>query len=316
MKEKSRVTIICAIITAVAGIIAGGSQIELKNAQTASQEINVNIIQTLDETGNSNLSLSTDLSSSTDELITAYKKAVNDSDELKMQAQSDQAQIRDLEDENSDLKNQVQILKAALLSTYSSDEISAVIEQGGLKKAVTKRLDNLECLDSVQCRQVASVKDLYGTTHSVSYRFEASSDAAWAKFKLDGKYDTFTASIVTADDTNRDSNMSVEVYVDDVLVVSVRLCKSLEIAIAQGVWPFLPGVSLLADFDCHKECIVIRPCVLLNELMQRLLHWIALVSLSQESESIIIKNFIFYFSRCIFPLNCRAFVLCKKLLVA
>lgn len=156
--------------------------------------------------------------SSTDELITAYKKAVNDSDELKMQAQSDQAQIRDLEDENSDLKNQVQILKAALLSTYSSDEISAVIEQGGLKKAVTKRLDNLECLDSVQCRQVASVKDLYGTTHSVSYRFEASSDAAWAKFKLDGKYDTFTASIVTADDTNRDSNMSVEVYVDDVLV--------------------------------------------------------------------------------------------------
>lgn len=35
MKEKSRVTIICAIITAVAGIIAGGSQIELKNAQTA-----------------------------------------------------------------------------------------------------------------------------------------------------------------------------------------------------------------------------------------------------------------------------------------
>lgn len=218
MKEKSRVTIICAIITAVAGIIAGGSQIELKNAQTASQEINVNIIQTLDETGNSNLSLSTDLSSSTDELITAYKKAVNDSDELKMQAQSDQAQIRDLEDENSDLKNQVQILKAALLSTYSSDEISAVIEQGGVKKAVTKRLDNLECLDSVQCRQVASVKDLYGTTHSVSYRFEASSDAAWAKFKLDGKYDTFTASIVTADDTNRDSNMSVEVYVDDVLV--------------------------------------------------------------------------------------------------
>lgn len=131
MKEKSRVTIICAIITAVAGIIAGGSQIGLKNAQTASQEINVNIIQTLDETGNSNLSLSTDLSSSTDELITAYKKAVNDSDELKMQAQSDQAQIRDLEDENSDLKNQVQILKAALLSTYSSDEISAVIEQGG-----------------------------------------------------------------------------------------------------------------------------------------------------------------------------------------
>jgi len=40
----------------------------------------------------------------------------------------------------------------------------------------------------------------------------------WAKFKLDGKYDTFEANIVTSDDTSRDANMSVEVYVDDVLV--------------------------------------------------------------------------------------------------
>lgn len=44
------------------------------------------------------------------------------------------------------------------------------------------------------------------------------SDTAWAKFKLDGQYDTFAANIVTSEDTNRDANMSVEIYLDDVLV--------------------------------------------------------------------------------------------------
>ena len=64
-----------------------------------------------------------------------------------------------------------------------------------------------------------------------------------------------------------------------------------------------------------QRALTADECVLLNELIQRLLHWIALVSLSQERESVIVKNFIFYFFRCIFPLNCRAFILCKKLLV-
>ena len=31
-------------------------------------------------------------------------------------------------------------------------------------------------------------------------------------------YDTFAANIVTSEDTNRDANMSVEIYLDDVLV--------------------------------------------------------------------------------------------------
>ena len=36
--------------------------------------------------------------------------------------------------------------------------------------------------------------------------------------KLDGRYDTFEANILTSDDTSRDANISVEIYVDDVLV--------------------------------------------------------------------------------------------------
>src|SRR5699024_3347923 len=97
------------------------------------------------------------------------------------------------------------------------EEIDTVVAQGYLDEVETKRLDNLEMLDSERCEQVSSVKDLYGTTHSVSYKFDPWQEA-WAKIKLDGKYDTFEANIVTSDDTNRDANMSIEIYVDDVLV--------------------------------------------------------------------------------------------------
>lgn len=168
------------------------------------------------ETG-SNISANMDLTDSTEELISEYKKVIDENSQYQTNQTTLQGQVQSLQSENDDLKSQIQILKGTLLNTYSSDEINSVIEQGGLKRDISKRLDNLECLDSVNCEQVPSVKDLYGTTHSISYRFEAS-DTAWAKFKLDGQYDTFAANIVTSEDTNRDANMSVEIYLDDVLV--------------------------------------------------------------------------------------------------
>lgn len=215
-KEKNRTKIICAVVTAISAIVAGGSAFQLHNVQNISQTVNGNVIQILGETG-SYVSAGTDLTDSTDELISAYRKVLDENSQYQANQSTLQGQVQSLQNENDDLKNQIQILKETLLNTYSSDEINSVIEQGGLKRDISKRLDNLECLDSVNCEQVPSVKDLYGTSHSISYRFDAS-DTAWAKFKLDGQYDTFSANIVTSEDTNRDANMSVEIYLDDVLV--------------------------------------------------------------------------------------------------
>lgn len=122
-----------------------------------------------------------------------------------------------LQSESAVLQEQVDNLKSVLLNTYTMDEIDTVIDQGYLDEVETKRLDNLELLDSERCEQVPSVKDLYGTTHSVSYMLDPWQEA-WAKFKLDGQYDTFEANIVTSDDTGREANMSVEIYVDGALV--------------------------------------------------------------------------------------------------
>lgn len=184
---------------------------EVNNLQNASQQTIVNVISTLgDDAQTADLAQSGDAVAVTEQLINVYNATKNQNEELASEAQT-------LQSENAALKEQVENLKSVLLNTYSMDEIDTVVEQGYLDEVETKRLDNLELLDSERCEQVASVRDLYGTTHSMSYAFDPWMEA-WAKFKLDGQYDTFEGNIVTSDRTGRDVNISVEIYVDDVLV--------------------------------------------------------------------------------------------------
>ena len=184
---------------------------EVTNLQNSSQEPIVNVISTLgDDAQTADLAQSGDTVAVTDQLINVYNSTKDQNEELTSEAQT-------LQSENAALKEQVENLKSLLLNTYSMDEIDTVVAQGYLDEVETKRLDKLELLDSEGCEQVASVRDLYGTTHSVSYKFDPWQEA-WAKFKLDGRYDTFEANILTSDDTSRDANISVEIYVDDVLV--------------------------------------------------------------------------------------------------
>ena len=184
---------------------------EVTNLQNSSQQTIVNVISTLgDDAQTADLAQSGDTVAVTDQLINVYNSTKDQNEELTSEAQT-------LQSENAALKEQVENLKSLLLNTYSMEEIDTVVKQGYLDEVETKRLDNLELLDSERCEQVASVRDLYGTTHSVSYKFDPWQEA-WAKFKLDGQYDTFEANILTSEDTSRNANISVEIYVDDVLV--------------------------------------------------------------------------------------------------
>ena len=222
-EEKSeKINRILGIISAVIGIVgsifgifqaqqAATLKNEVNSLQTASQQTIVNVVSTLgDDAKTSELTETSDMVAATDQLISVYNSTKTQNAQLTSESQT-------LQSENEALKAQVENLKSVLLNTYSMDEVDKVVAQGYLDEVETKRLDNLEMLDNERCEQVSSVKDLYGTTHSVSYKFDPWQEA-WAKFKLDGKYDTFEANIVTSDDTNRDANMSIEIYVDDVLV--------------------------------------------------------------------------------------------------
>ena len=72
-KEKNLTKIICAVVTAISAIVAGGSAFQLHNVQNISQTVNGNVLQILGETG-SYVSAGTDLTDSTDELISAYRR--------------------------------------------------------------------------------------------------------------------------------------------------------------------------------------------------------------------------------------------------
>lgn len=221
IKFKHIVPIITTVITSLTTIFFGHEAYVLKNM---TQQVNVSITNTLGENGVVNITSDTNLAESSDELIAAYNNLIAENEELKNSYRNDQSenqvQVESLRSKNEQLKKQVQNLKAMLLNTYTPEEVNTVVESGVLKKTVTKRLDNIEFLDGVNCDQVPTVVDLYGTTHSTSYELYASG-TAWGKFKLDGQYDMFSANIVTSTETNRDANIRVEFYVDDVLVAYV-----------------------------------------------------------------------------------------------
>ena len=91
----------------------------------------------------------------TEQLINVYNSTKDQNAALTSETQT-------LQSENAALQEQVENLKSVLLNTYSMDEIDTVVAQGYLDEVETKRLDNLELLDSERCEQEASVRDLYG----------------------------------------------------------------------------------------------------------------------------------------------------------
>lgn len=81
-KEKNRTKIICTVITAVLAAVTGGSVLRLYNVQNVTQTVNGNVIQILGETG-SNISANMDLTDSTEELISEYKKVIDENSRIR-----------------------------------------------------------------------------------------------------------------------------------------------------------------------------------------------------------------------------------------
>lgn len=178
-KVQNIATALAAIFGAVGaffGIFQAQMSANLKNQvtslQNASQQTIVNVISTLgDDAQAADLAQSGDTVAITEQLINVYNSTKDQNAALTSETQT-------LRSENAALQEQVENLKSVLLNTYSMDEIDTVVAQGYLDEVETKRLDNLELLDSERCEQVASVRDLYGTTHSVSYKFDPWQEAS------------------------------------------------------------------------------------------------------------------------------------------
>ena len=94
----------------------------LYNVQNVTQTVNGNVIQILGETG-SNISANMDLTDSTEELISEYKKVIDENSQYQTNQTTLQGQVQSLQSENDDLKSQIQILKGTLLNTYQADGV-------------------------------------------------------------------------------------------------------------------------------------------------------------------------------------------------
>lgn len=224
-KIKDKVPIIVAVIeglflvfTTFLSVFFNSQAQELRYQE---QQININVINSLGEQADGiGISSESNIEHITYELTNAYLNEVDKNkqidDSLNQENQTLDGQNKALAEENDKLTNQVNNLKGFILEKYSSSDVDRLVNEGFIKKVATVRLDNLEQLDGENYEQVSSVRDLYGTIHSTSYKMYArNTGVAWMKFKLAGKYDTFSAKIVTSQDTARNANMSVELYVDD-----------------------------------------------------------------------------------------------------
>lgn len=215
---KVAVPIVCAVIAAVGGFIGGNSYSLQQNS-----EINVEISNVLNlESGEINQS--TDLRTSTNSLIAAYESTKQELEDKKSETdslQSDyeqlQGQVTALQQENARLSDENTKLKDFLLkdNIYVDD-----VEDLVVVKQVSDKLHDLYLIDSDKYGSVEGMRDLYGDAHSVSYTLHPDS-TAWAKYRLNQKYDIFNANVATNQNTGEDVRISIEVYVDDVLVKRV-----------------------------------------------------------------------------------------------
>lgn len=98
-KEKNRTKIICTVITAVLAAVTGGSVLRLYNVQNVTQTVNGNVIQILGETG-SNISANMDLTDSTEELISEYKKVIDENSQYQTNQTTLQGQVQSLQSED------------------------------------------------------------------------------------------------------------------------------------------------------------------------------------------------------------------------
>lgn len=224
MKKENVITkiivpVVCAVI-ALAGGFIGGKAIEHNENLQQTSAINIEINNLLG-TDVKESDEPTDLKKSTDTLMTAYEEINQELEsqkrntgDLQENIQQLQEKIDNLQHENTTLSDENSKLKDFLLkdNVYINNVDDLVVV-----KPTIDHLSDLYLMDSSQYEVLDGMRDLYGDTHSTSHKFHSHS-TAFASFRLGEKYDIFNANIATNQETGENVRISIEVYVDDVLV--------------------------------------------------------------------------------------------------
>lgn len=230
---KIGVPVVVAIISATGAYFAGGEAVKNDisiqvnnvvnpNGGSANYELDVNDLvnayysqsDRIKESADAIEDLREENKSIEDEL----RKTRKDLNAAEEKLEEKDNKIAELERENGRLNEENNKIKDILLqdNTYADSLDDLVIV-----KKTTKRLGDLFLIDSDEYSTSQMLEDSHGNIHTYAYKFETQ-DTAFARYKLNGQYDVFSAVLVTGQDTTRDAVFCVEILVDNVSVAQYK----------------------------------------------------------------------------------------------
>lgn len=231
MNEKVRdnviVPIVAALITGVLGLWGGSQITETRIGNEVNVIINQNgaensaslksddlveafrILQDKNEASEIKINSLTELNKSVEAELRSKDRELLSTQNMLKNEEEKNAQLKE---ENTRLVEENKKIKDILLQDNSyADTLDDLIK---LKKT-SKRLEDLHLIDSDRYEMVQALVDSHGNPHTYVYKFRTDS-TAFARYKLNGQYDVFTAYAVTGqDDTSREAALCVEIWVDN-----------------------------------------------------------------------------------------------------
>lgn len=227
VRDNVIVPIAAAVISGVLGLWGGGQITENHINSQVNVVINPNgtqndsdldfddlvkayhILQDENEASASKINSLTELNEAIETELNQKKDELHKTQRLMQITEEENEQLKK---ENDRLLAENEKVKDILLqdNTYADSLDDLVV----LKKTV-KRLEDLHLIDSDRYEIVQALVDSHGNPHTYVYKFRTDS-TAFARYKLNGQYDVFTAYAVTGqNDTSREAALCVEIWVDN-----------------------------------------------------------------------------------------------------
>lgn len=122
--------------------------------------------------------------------------------------------------ENESMSKEIQTLESKLENVTEKADNDESIEANSDPQPDTTKLKDLAQVDVGHYELIEPFTDSYGNQYEIGYQFDASRDA-YAVYGLQGKYSSFSGTIVCSNETGSGANMSMMIYKDDELIDTI-----------------------------------------------------------------------------------------------
>ena len=122
--------------------------------------------------------------------------------------------------ENESMSKEIENLENGLKNTTEQADKDESIETNQEVQSDVTKLKDLAQVDAEYCEFIEPLTDSYGNQYEIGYQFDASNDS-YAVYGLQGKYSSFSGTIVCSNETGSGADMSMMIYKDDELIDTI-----------------------------------------------------------------------------------------------